>query len=552
MLVQDLFRSSLRRLPWISMLILSLAGLAACRTSKAGSDVKAEPASTAGALVATFPDDFFFGVATAPAHVEDHLDDMWLQFAQDRAKDGVKAWTNAGFPELRLNFWTDYKTEIDLAHELGSKVFRMGVDWGRLVPTQPSLDGCPGRESMCMPGVTDKAALAHYHEIVRYARSQNMTVMMTLYHHSLPIWLMNLKPDSKGNNTDGGWTNADAIDYFSAFARDVVTELKADVDLWVIFNEPAVFASLAYGAGIWPPAKGFDITAIFNSNYYTGNVYKAFNNMIAAHNQVYRLIKSIDTVSSQDPLTDSYGPASVGIAHNVGLQTGESFIDQKLADFTRSNMNYYFIDGIRDHLDFLGLNYYGEEHIQNASISPQPNREYSDSGRGINPTGLFLTLKDMHERYAKDKPLPIIVTENGIADASDILRPSYLIEHLLAIAAARKAGIDIRGYILWTLSDNWEWADGYCPKFGVVAVDRSTERLDRTKRGSFALYQAIAASHQITQEQRNTAWSTVRSHVGQNRPFCRSSDGRNSLNTPAMRPIVDKDWRFTDPTSTSR
>ena len=539
---------TLRSLPLVIIMALSFVVLCGCRTSEALSAAQTTPGSgAANDAVATFPDDFFFGVATAPAHIEDHLSDMWLQFAKADSKNGVRAWRNAGFPEMRLNFWSDYKTEIDLAHELGAKVFRMGVDWGRLVPTQP-VTNCPGQLTECMPGVTDRAALAHYLEIVRYARSLNMSVMVTLYHHSLPIWLMNLKRDSKGNASVGGWTSSDAIGYFNAFASDVVTALRADVDLWVIFNEPAIFASLAYGVGIWPPAQGLDLMQMFQFGYYSGDVYTAFNNMIAAHKEVYGLIKKIDTISTADSLSKPYGPAAVGIAHNVGYHTGESFIDKQIADYTRNNLNYYFIDGIKDQLDFLGLNYYGEEHIHGGGIAPLAEREYSESGRGINPTGLLYTLQAMHKRYARVKPpLPIFITENGISDSTDLLRPAFLLEHLLAIAAARRQGIDVKGYILWTLSDNWEWADGYCPKFGVVAVDRSTPSLTRKRRDSFKLYQTIAASHQVTQKQRLQAWSMVRENIGKNRPFCRSSDGKSSLDTPAMRPIVDTDWRFAGP-----
>ncbi len=234
----------------------------------------------------TFPPDFWFGVATAPAHAEDQLNDTWLQLAQDRSKAAIKSWKNAGYPELRLKFWTDYKTEIDLAHDLGVNVFRMGVDWTRLAPAMPRTE-CPELTANCLKGVTEQNSLARYRDIIRYAKSKGMAVMVTLFHHSIPPWLMTHTKSSLGKNTDGGWTNPDTVEYFTAFARDVVTALKDDVDMWVIFNEPNVFASLSYGVGIWPPAKQMDMMAMLKLGYYKGAVYQAFDQMIAAHKKVY-------------------------------------------------------------------------------------------------------------------------------------------------------------------------------------------------------------------------------------------------------------------------
>jgi beta-glucosidase/6-phospho-beta-glucosidase/beta-galactosidase len=496
--------------------------------------------------LATFDKDFFFGIATAPAHVEDQLDDVWLEFARDTQKKGVKAWHNAGHPELRLNFWTDYKTEIDLARKLGVKVFRMGIDWGRLVPKQPE-NTCPGQADPCYEGIQDQAALAHYKQIIAYVRSQGMSVMMTLFHHSPPRWLNDLKVDHKGKRNSGGWTNAAAPYMFEAFSRDAVQALKGDVDIWVIFNEPAVFASLAYGAGIWPPAEGMNYMAMFKTKWFEGKVFKAFNLMVDAHKRVYRMIKALDTEESGDPLTAKTGPAYVGVAHNVSYQTARSVVGQGIANYLRSTLNYKFIDDIIDSLDFLGLNYYGEEVVSLNGVPPVPDKEYSESGRAVNPQGFYITLMQFHARYLQQRRIPIIITENGISDGTDKLRPAYLVEHLLAIDAARAKGVPIVGYVFWTLSDNWEWADGYCPKFGLVAVDRDMPALRRTPRPSFDLYHDIATSGRITPLQRDDAWEQVRGNYGKKRLFCRSADGKNSLDRPADRLIVESDWRFTVP-----
>lgn len=548
----------IRQSPNFALIIATLTLMSlptACRTPADGSQANAigeqifaSDDSASPALV-TYDQDFLFGVATAPAHVEDELDDVWLEFAKDKKKNGVKAWHNAGYPELRLKFWTDYKTEIDLAKHLGVKVFRMGIDWGRLVPKQP-INTCPEASVPCFSGIQDQAALAHYREIIRYVRKQGMSVMLTLFHHSPPVWLSKLKVDHAGKGNSGGWTNPDAPLYFEAFSRDAVTALKADVDIWVIFNEPAIFASLAYGAGIWPPAEGTNYLAMFKIGLFEGAVLKAFNYMIDAHKRVYAAIKSIDNVSTNDAATRKLGSAYVGIAHNVGYHTARNLVSRPIASYMRTTLNYQFIDGIIEQLDFLGLNYYGEEPISPTGVPPVPEKEYSESGRAVNPQGFYITLMQFYERYLKKRNIPVFITENGISDETDVLRPSYLIEHLLALDAARAKGVDVMGYVFWTISDNWEWADGYCPKFGLVAVDRTTPQLKRTRRPSFELYRKIVETRRISQKQRDDAWDIVKANVGRDRPFCRSSDGQNSLDFADSRAFVNSDWRFTIPAET--
>jgi len=179
-----------------------------------------------------------------------------------------------------------------------------------------------------------------------------------------------------------------------------------------------------------------------------------------------------------------------------------------------------------------------------------PEEEYSDSGRAVYPDGLFHLLKEFNRRFPT---LPIIITENGVADDADIIRPAYIAEHLVAIAAARAAKIPVAGYVFWTVSDNWEWADGYCPKFGLASVDRSTDELRRMlRRSSFELLRAVAASKVLTQAQADDAWAQFSGAVleGRNRSFCRTLEGStgmtgfSGLDAPVSRPLVAKDWRF--------
>ena len=186
------------------------------------------------------------------------------------------------------------------------------------------------------------------------------------------------------------------------------------------------------------------------------------------------------------------------------------------------------------------MNYYGAEWIKDGRLDLDPEEEYSEAGRAIYPAGLYSLLKEIHRRFPEP---PIVITENGIADSTDVLRPAYLLEHLAAVARARAEGVPVAGYVVWTLSDNMEWSDGYCPKFGLVAVDRKAD-LRRTPRPSYALYKTIVATRSVTDDMRRSAWADVAANAGKPRPFCRAADAVTALDAPAARPFSSKDWRL--------
>jgi beta-glucosidase/6-phospho-beta-glucosidase/beta-galactosidase len=482
-------------------------------------------------------DRFFFGMATAPAHVEDNLEDGWLAFAREGK---VKAFSNVPAPEQRLRFWSDPAPELDLAAASGAKVLRMGVDWGRLAPHRPGSLECGGP---CPPGVQDLAALKRYREIVQQARGRGLSIMMTLFHHSAPRWAMEM----------GGWEKPEMVDYFAALTRDVVTTLAPDVDLWITVNEPAAYLLFTYVAGMWPPGKKVDPFAFTNLGPIKGAFAKALDNMVEAHKRAYQMIHQLDTTIADPGLPDA-SAARVGIAHVGMVSVPARIIDLPSTRLFEWVSKFMYPDAVINHLDFFGLNYYGEEIVRGAAPEIRSTKEYSESGRAVYPRGLFQLLSEFNNRYnvqkerrvSRDgviKTIPFVVSENGISDSTDILRPAYTVEHLLAVHHAIRTGVPVQGYVAWTLSDNWEWLDGYCPKFGFAAVDRANN-FKRLPRDSFALFTNIAKSGTIADSQRQAAWELVRANVGKPRPFCRAADGQSSLDTPIERNIVDEDWRF--------
>ncbi|KAL6193601.1 hypothetical protein ACLB2K_034685 [Fragaria x ananassa] len=539
-------------------------------------------------------DGFFFGLATAPAHVEDKLDDAWLQFAQENPCDKVEsegdrqpadammgsatgdggsqaappsgkpkkkkkplkiameamirgyakyvegdtgeedeekpapteechhkvaAWHNVEHPEERIKFWSDPDTELKLAKDTGVSVFRMGIDWSRVMPKEP-LNG--------LAETVNYAALERYKWIISRVRSYGMKVMLTLFHHSLPPWA----------GEYGGWKSEKTVGYFLDFTRLVVDSVSDMIDYWIPFNEPHVFCMLTYCAGAWPGGHP-DMLEAATSALPTGVFMQAMHWMAIAHLKAYDYIHEKST--SSKPL--------VGVAHHVSFMRPYGLFDVPSVLLANSMTIFPYVDSISDKLDFIGINYYGQEVVCGAGLKLVETDEYSESGRGIYPDGLYRMLLQFNDRY-KHLNVPFIITENGVSDETDIIRRPYLLEHLLAVHAAKIMGVRVLGYMFWTISDNWEWADGYGPKFGLVAVDRSKD-LARIPRPSYHLFTKVVTTGKITRYDRARAWHQLQiaARAKETRSFYRAVNKNGlmyagGLDEPIQRPYVERDWRF--------
>ncbi|PON64897.1 Glycoside hydrolase [Parasponia andersonii] len=538
--------------------------------------------------------EFFFGLATAPAHVEDRLNDAWLEFAEENlcekmetqqepqlvnalmgpvSGDGgsqlnsssssgnvnqtskkkkplkialeammrgfekyiekgeeesapneechhnVAAWHNVPLPQERLRFWSDPDTELKLAKDTGVSVFRMGIDWSRVMPVEPVNN---------IKDTVNYAALERYKWIINRVRSYGMKVMLTLFHHSLPSWA----------GEYGGWKLEKTVDYFIDFTRLVVDSVSDLVDYWVTFNEPHVFCMLTYCAGAWPGGHP-DMLEAATSALPMGVFQQAMNWMAIAHSKAY------DSIHERSVSPNSI----VGVAHHVSFMRPYGLFDTAAVSLANSLTLFPYVDSISEKLDFIGINYYGQEVVSGAGLKLVETDEYSESGRGVYPDGLYRVLLQFHERY-KHLNVPFIVTENGVSDETDLIRRPYLLEHLLAVYAAMLKGVPVLGYLFWTISDNWEWADGYGPKFGLVAVDRANA-LARVPRHSYHLFTKVVTTGKITREDRRNAWYKLQRAAKEKktRPFYRAVNKHGlmyagGLDEPIQRPYVERDWRF--------
>ena len=409
-----------------------------------------------------FPEKFYWGASTSAHQVEGSNHNDWSEWERGNATrlaresaghfGHLPSWEfsrrEAEEPKNYLSgtacdHFNRFEEDFSLASSLGHNAHRFGIEWSRVEPEE---------------GVFDTEVLQHYLSVILSLRKHGMEPFVTLWHWTLPIWLAE----------KGGIAHPDFPLYFERYTETVVKALGREVKFWVTLNEPELLTSHAYMAGKWPPQK---------KNLLT--FYRALKNLINAHKLAYHTIKKYDT------------DCEIGIAkHEVVFEMARNtIINRTLKKIAHSLTNRWLLDRIKDHQDFIGLNFYNRNVIDNG-FKKNPNKRVTDFGWEFHPESLFQALMDL-KRYNK----PIFITENGIADAKDSMREEWIRKSLIALHRAMTHGADVRGYLHWSLLDNFEWDKGYWLRFGLISVDRTTQK--RTPRPSAYFYADICRSNQI-------------------------------------------------------
>lgn len=418
-----------------------------------------------------FPPDFRWGVATASHQVEGNNtnNQWWLWEQQDgRIKEGHTS-------GVACDWWHNTEQDFDQAAAMGLNAMRISVEWSRIEVE---------------PGRIDTSALDRYRAMVKALRERDIEPMVTLHHFTNPIWLEEM----------GGWLNPEVVAYFPRYVEQVVQALKDDVTLWCTINEPNVFVYQGYLAGIFPPGQ---------QDMRTG--FAVLKNMLTAHAEAYRLIHNLQE------------DAKVGLAHN--LRCFDPANPRRMQDrlvawiqdlsFNETTLkavwNGYWVPPVgfglawklRRTLDWIGLNYYtrdlvaynrNEKETAYGQAMHAPDAELLDGDYGeLYPKGIFRAIKRLSAME-----IPIYITENGIPDDDDDQRPRALLLHLHQMWQAIQNNAPVMGYYHWTLTDNFEWAEGWTLRFGLIELDPETQA--RTPRASANLYSAIARGNAITPE----------------------------------------------------
>ena len=421
--------------------------------------------------------DFLFGVATASFQIEGankedgRLVSIWDTFCATPGKV-----FNGDDGSVACDHYHRWREDIDLIKSLEVDAYRLSIAWPRVMHE----DGSPNNKG-----------IQFYKELVQELKAAGLTVFVTLYHWDLPQHL----------EDKGGWLNRETAYRFKEYTDLMTREIGQWVDYWATFNEPFCAALLGYEYGIHAPgldkpeygrqaahhillAHGLSMSIIRDNcpNAQAGivlNMNRSYAASEKAEDQFAALIReTLDNQFFIEPLLKGHYP-------HILRHTLPNYIPTSLPGD---------MDIIQAPLDFLGLNFYTCNH--NAydpntlfkDVKREVDVEYTDIGWEVAPQAFTELLVNLHKQY--DLP-PIYITENGAACADkvengeviDEQRVRYLNDHLNAVHDAIEAGVDIRGYFAWSLMDNFEWAEGYSKRFGLVYVDYQTQQRTIKKSG---------------------------------------------------------------------
>jgi len=497
----------------------------------------------------TFPEDFLWGIASSgfqfemgdPAGKNIDPNTDWYVWVHDPS-NVQKGIVSGDLPERGVNYWNLYKQDHTIAKRLGLNAYRIGIEWSRIFPKSTSaievgverasdenIAKIDVDESALenLEKIADKDAVSHYRDVIEDLRANDFEVFVCLNHFTLPLWIHDPITVRKTRLRTGpkGWVDENTIIEFTKYAAYMALELGDIVDNWATFNEPTVVPETGYMI----PQSGFPPAL---NNFRASR--KVALHLVIAHARSYDVIKKIDTIKADEK---SGSAATVGLIHNVIPArpfSSKRKSDTKAVEFMDNIHNHFFVqsvcngwldenlNGVKEkeegknylgqRLDWLGVNYYTRfvvkgktsilakifagisaipEMVHDYGFVCQPNAksadglQTSDLGWEIYPEGMLEALNAM-KIYGK----PLYVTENGIADERDAFRPSFIIEHLKVLErAVSEEKIDVRGYFHWSLTDNYEWAKGFGPKFGLYSVDLETK--SRKSRKSAEIYKKI-------------------------------------------------------------
>ena len=414
--------------------------------ARCGASSQARDASIAMPESVIFPAGFLWGAATSAHQVEgdNRHNDWWAweQAGKAREQSGTACDHYARFAE-----------DFDLAKALHHNAHRFSIEWSRIEPE---------------PEQWETSALEHYRQVVDALRARDLEPIVTLFHFTSPQWF----------SERGGWCHPQAGAWFARYVERVLEAIGPSVRYWITFNEPMIYLYQGYVAGVWPPGERSWRTT-----------WRALAGMLRAHRSAYWLI--------HQRLDDGARPPIVGFAKNMVVfapcdprslrdrlarwARHRIFNDFVLAAFRRGRIGWW--PGRRRCLDIIGLNYYTRDFVHFAGwvggrlfgqvCSVMHHRDVGERnmlGWEIYPEGIHRCLRNL-ARYR----LPILVTENGICTADDAQRWRFIRGHLAQVARAMREGASVVGYLHWSLMDNFEWHEGFGPRFGLVEVDYATQ-----------------------------------------------------------------------------
>lgn len=403
-----------------------------------------------------FPEEFYWGAATSSFQTEGGIENMdWAKAARDGKVPPIgKA----------CDFYNRYETDFDIAKELGHNCHRISLEWARIEPRE---------------GEFDEREIEHYLKVLAAMRARHIKPFITIWHFSLPQWFAD----------KGGFEHPDSPQIFARYCGYVAQKLGNDCRHFATINEALPYSTNGWIRGHWPPFK--EVPGLgWSLSHVPGHVnipkdsrfrnlflyFRVRKNLALAHNRAYDEIKK-----------HAFG-AEVGIVHQVIYFHANG---NPLNQFKAWAMNRFWthahLKRVSEKCDSIGINYYLHKKFGDTASYRKTDMNWDFYPEGI--CGALLEVK----RYGK----PVWIAEAGIADADDDQRAEYITRLINCMHAAITKGVDVRGFMYWSLLDNYELAQGYTKRFGLVAIDYDT--LERNVRPSAYVYKAIIEKNSLVE-----------------------------------------------------
>ena len=385
-----------------------------------------------------FPDGFLWGTATAAHQVEGgNSNNDWWAWENDPASGCAEPSGDA------CDQWNRYPQDLALLGSLGYNAYRFSIEWSRVEPEA---------------GLWSQVAIDHYRRVIECCWANGLAPMVTFHHFTTPRWVA----------AQGGWASPETADRFAAFCSRLVSDLGDGIGWAATFNEPNVVALMGYQAGVFPPGER-----------KTERRRQVTEVQLDAHRKAAAALRA--------------GPGSfpVGMTLSmtdfVALEGGEQRVDRY-----RAAGEDQWLEAARED-DFIGVQTYTRMRVgADGPIGNEPGVPLTQMGYENWPDALAGCIR---RAASVVDGTPIVVTENGISTDEDGERVAFVTAALEGVKACLADGIDVRGYVYWSLLDNFEWAFGYRPKFGLVSVDRTTQK--RSVKPSAAWLGAVARANRL-------------------------------------------------------
>ncbi len=391
-------------------------------------------------MSARLSQDFLFGTATSSYQIEG--DNFWSDWWQWETLGRIKNQDKSG---KLCDFWNQPEKYLDLNKKLGANAFKISLEWARLNPKEDQWN---------------EDAFKRYLKIIRAIKQQGMEPIVGLWHFSLPQWF----------SEKGGWLNKNALSYWEQYVLRVKNALAGEVSYWLTLNEPTIYVYKGYVEGTWPPGR-----------HNPWQAWQVRQQLKRAHQLAYALLKQPQTKISAS-------------THLAFIETQHPWfpLEKLVAQIYRQLTDWGFLQAEKQNLDFISLNYYFHDVINLNPLAPlfrKKTSQFSDLGWEIYPAGIYQVVKQAYQLAGK----PIIVMESGLADKDDRLRQQFISDHLKWLFQAKQEGVPVKGYLHWSLVDNFEWQEGRTPRFGLVEMDY--EKIEPKPRPSFWFYKKLIETY---------------------------------------------------------